>query len=144
MVEIHVQRTIAAPVEKVFDWLADPVNLNTAPLVLKSGWSKDTKGPGVGAVREVLGTGMWFREDITAYDRPRSYTYLIVRSVPAFDHDGGTLTFTPSGDGTHVDWLSNYTHPAYAGGRLMELISRPLLRLNFAAILAACDKALAG
>lgn len=142
MVEIHVQRTIAAPAEQVFDWLADPVNLATAPLVLKSAWTKDTKGPGVDAVREVLGTGMWFREDITAYDRPHSYAYLIVRSVPAFDHDGGTLTFTPSGDGTHVDWLTNYTHPRYAGGKVMELVSRPLLRLNFLAILAACDKAL--
>ena len=29
--------------------------------------------------------------------------------VPA-DHEGRTLTFTPPGDGTHVDWLSNYTH----------------------------------
>jgi len=145
MVEIHVRRTIAAPVEKVFDWLADPVNLRTAPLVLQSAWTKDTKGPGVGAVREVVGTGMWFREDITAYDRPRSYSYLIVRSVPAFDHDGGTLTFTPSGtssgDSTDVDWLTNYTHPVYAGGRLMELVTRPLLRWNFLAILAACDKA---
>ncbi|MDP7701258.1 MULTISPECIES: SRPBCC family protein [unclassified Mycobacterium] len=146
MVEIHVQRTIAAPVERVFDWLADPVNLATAPLVLKSAWSKDTKGPGVGAVREVLGTGMWFREDITAYDRPHSYSYLIVGAFPAFDHDGGTLTFTPSGsssgEGTHVDWLTNYTHPVHAGGKLMQLVSRPLLRVNFLAILAACDKAL--
>ncbi|MBI2700654.1 polyketide cyclase [Mycobacterium gordonae] len=142
MVEVHVQRTIAAPVETVFDWLADPVNLVTAPLVLKSAWTKQTKGPGVGAVREVIGTGMWFREDITAYDRPHSYSYLIVRSVPAFDHDGGTLTFTPSGEGAHVDWLTHYTHPGYAGGRLMETVTRPLLRWNFLAILAACDKAL--
>ncbi|MHA7652413.1 SRPBCC family protein [Mycobacterium sp. ML4] len=142
MVEIHVQRTIAAPVEQVFDWLADPVNLGTAPLVLKSGWAQDTRGPGVGAVREVVGTGMWFREDITAYDRPHSYTYLIVRSVPAFNHEGGTLTFTPSGDGTHVDWLTNYTHPVYAGGKLMESVTRPLLRWNFLAILGACEKAL--
>ena len=27
-----------------------------------------------------------------------------MRSFPAFDHDGGTLTFTPTGGGTHVDW----------------------------------------
>ncbi|WP_205873561.1 SRPBCC family protein [Mycobacterium camsae] len=147
MVGIHVRRTIAAPVEKVFDWLADPANLRTAPLVLRSAWTKDTKGPGVGAVREVVGTGMWFREDITAYERPRSYSYLIVRSVPAFDHDGGTLTFTPSGTSsgecTDVDWLTDYTHPVFAGGRLMELVTRPLLRWNFLAILDACDKAVA-
>jgi hypothetical protein len=58
------------------------------------------------------------------------------------NHDGGTLTFTPSGDGTHVDWLTNYTHPLYAGGKLMEAASRPALRSSFLAILAACAKEL--
>jgi uncharacterized protein YndB with AHSA1/START domain len=142
MVEIQLERTIAAPVEQVFDWLADPANLAAAPLALKGGWAKGSSGPGVGAVRQVTAVGTWFREEITAYDRPHSYTYLIVRSVPAFNHEGGTLTFMPSGDGTHVDWLTNYTHPAYVGGKAMEKISRPLLRSSFLAILNACAKAL--
>jgi hypothetical protein len=110
--------------------------------VLKAGWAKGSSGPGVGAVREVIPLGTRFREEITAYDRPRSYSYLIVRSFPPFNHEGGTLTFTPSGEGTHVDWLSNYTHPAYAGGKPMEAVSRRLLRSSFLAILAACSKAL--
>jgi uncharacterized protein YndB with AHSA1/START domain len=142
MVEIHLERTIAAPVERVFDWLADPANLAAAPLVLKSGWAKDSSGTGAGAVREVTGVGTWFREDITAYDRPHSYSYLIVRSFPPFNHDGGTLTFTASGDGTQVDWLTKYTHPARAGGQLLEAISVRLLRSSFLAILNACAKAL--
>jgi uncharacterized protein YndB with AHSA1/START domain len=142
MVEIHVDQTIAAPVEQVFDWLADPANLAAAPLALKAGYAKGSTGPGAGAVREVTGVGTWFREEITAYDRPRSYSYLIVRSFPPFNHEGGTLTFTASGDGTHVDWLSNYTHPVHAGGKLMEAVSYRLLRSSFLAILAACAKAL--
>jgi hypothetical protein len=68
----------------------------------------------------------WFREEITAYDRPRAYSYCVVRSIPPFDHEGGTLTFTPSTDGTRVDWLTSYTHPAHAGGKLLEAISRHL------------------
>ena len=128
MVELHVERTIAAPVERVFDWLADPASLAAAPLVRKASWAKGSSGPGTGALREVTALGTRFREEITAYDRPRSYSFLIVRSFPPFNHEGGALTFTPSGDGTHVEWLSNYTHPAHAGGKLMEAVSRRLLR----------------
>jgi uncharacterized protein YndB with AHSA1/START domain len=142
MVEIHLQRDIAAPVDQVFDWLADPPNLAAAPLALRARYAKDSSGPGPGSVREVTGAGTWFREEITAYDRPRSYTYLIVRSFPPFIHDGGTLTFTATSEGTHVDWLTNYTHPAWAGGKLLESVSRPLLRSSFVAILDACAKAL--
>ena len=142
MVEIHLERTIAAPVEQVFDWLADPANLAAAPLALRGRYAKDSPGPGAGAVREVIAVGTWFREEITAYDRPRSYSYLIVRSFPPFNHEGGTLTFTASGDGTRVDWLSNYTHPARAGGKLLEAVTYRLLRSSFRAILDACARAL--
>jgi len=143
MVGLHVERTIAAAPERVFDWLADPASLTAAPLVLKAHWASGAV-PGAGALREVTGLGMWFREEITAYDAPRSYSYLIVRSFPAFDHDGGTLTFTPSADGTHVDWDTSYTHPARAGGKAFERVSAPLLRMSFGAILAGCAKALEG
>jgi uncharacterized protein YndB with AHSA1/START domain len=142
MVEIHLERAIEAPVEQVFDWLADPPNLAAAPLALRGRYAKDSPGPGAGAVREVTAVGTWFREEITAYDRPRSYSYLIVRSFPPFNHEGGTLTFTASGDGTRVDWLSNYTHPAWAGGKLLEAVTYPMLRSSFRSILDACARAL--
>ena len=142
MVKLHVERTIAASPERVFDWLADPANLTAAPLALRAGFAKGSSGPGVGALREVTGLGMRFREEITAYDAPRSYSYRIVRSFPAFDHEGGTLTFSPSGDGTHVDWVTTYTHPARAGGKAMEAVSSRLLRSSFLALLAGCAKAL--
>ena len=142
MVQVHVERTIAASPERVFDWLADPANLTASPLVLKAGWAKGSSGPSVGALREVTGVGVWFREEITAYDAPQSYSYLILRSFPPSDHEGGTLTFTPSGDGTHVDWVTTYTIPARAGGKVMEAVSSPLMRSSFRGILAGCAKAL--
>jgi uncharacterized protein YndB with AHSA1/START domain len=143
MVQLYVERTIASSPERVFDWLVDPANLTAAPLVLRAGWAKGSSDhPGVGALREGMAVGMWFREEITAYDAPRSFSYRIVRSFPANDHEGGTLTFTPSGDGTHVGWVNSYTHPARAGGKVMDAVTSRLFPLNFRAILAGCAKAL--
>jgi uncharacterized protein YndB with AHSA1/START domain len=123
MVQVHVERTIAASPERVFEWLTDPVNLTSAPLFLKSRWRDDSTPPGVGAVREVSVAGVWLREEVTAYDAPRTYSYRVVRSFPACEHEGGTITFTPSGEGTHVDWISTFTIPARGGGKLTEAIS---------------------
>ena len=142
MVELYVERTIAAPPQAVFDWLADPVNLTAAPLALRAGFTKGTSAAAAGARRWVVGAGMWFEEEITTYDRPRSYSYLILRSFPPFNHEGGTLTFTPASDGTHVGWRTVYGHPVYAGGKVLEALSFRLLRSNFAAVLAGCAKAL--
>lgn len=142
MIELHVARTIAASQQDVFDWLAEPVNLTTAPLILRAGWAPGTSGPGVGAVREATAVGMWLREKITAFDRPHSYSYRIIRSFPTMEHDGGSLTLTPTSTGTHVVWVSSLTYPTRAGGRVTEAITAPLFRSGFRAILGSCAEAL--
>jgi hypothetical protein len=142
VVEIHVERTIAAPQDRVFDWLVDAANLTAAPLILRAAWAKGTSRPTAGAVRNVVAAGIWLREEYTAYDAPRSYSYRIVRAVPAIDHEGGTLALTPTGDGTHVDWDTAFTHPAWVGGKALEAVTGPAIRSSFVAILAACAKAL--
>ena len=143
MVHVHEQRTIAASPERVFDWLLDPANLTVSPMFRKACWAEDSSGPGVEATREITGFGNWAHEQITAYDAPRSCSYLAVRSFPPSRHDGGTLTCTPSGGGTHVDWVSAYTLPARSGGKVIEVLTAPLIRwLTFRAILAGCAKAL--
>ncbi len=141
MVEIHVERTIAASVEQVFDWLADPAALTAAPLALRARWAKGSTGPGVGAVRIVTAAGTSF---VRRSPRSTGRTVTPTSSFGRFPRSSTTAArwVTPSGDGTHVDWLTNYTHPAYAGGKLMEKISRPMLRSSFLAILAGCAKAL--
>jgi uncharacterized protein YndB with AHSA1/START domain len=140
--EIHVERTIAAPQDRVFDWLADVANLTAAPLTLRAVWAKGTTGPGQGAVRNVIAAGMWLRERYTAYDAPRSYSYRIFSSVPPINHDGGTLTVSAAGDGTHVDWDTAYTHPAWVGGTALEAVTGRAIRSGFVAILDGCAKAL--
>lgn len=142
MVAIEVHRSIAAPPERIFDWLTDPVNLTAAPLFLRAGWVRGVSGPGVGARREVVVLGAWLREEITAWDAPRSYSYRVIRSVPPSDHQGGTVTVTPSGEGADVTWATAYTVPALGGGKVVEAVTLPVFRWSFRAILDGCAKAL--
>lgn len=143
MVELTVERTIAAPADEVYAWLIDPANLTRAPLALTARW---TSGNGeAGSVREVLALGLWAREKIVAADPPHHYEYLILTSVPAIDHRGGTITLTAGDDGTTaVRWTSDYTHPARGGGKPMAAITSRLLPRSFAAVLAACAHDLEG
>lgn len=142
MVRLQVQRVIAASPERVFDWLIDPANLTSAPLFLRAGWARGFSGPGVDAIREVVVVGAWLREVITALDAPRSYSYLVLRSFPPGSHEGGTITVTPSHDGTLVEWATAYSIPTRAGGRVTEAVTERLFRSSFRAILAQCAKVL--
>jgi len=146
MVTITVERTIAAPPDEVFAWLNDSSNYTAAPLCLREKRTRDGEGApyGVGAIREVLGVGAWFREEITAYEPPHTFSYLIVKSVPAFDHQGGTITVTPVSAGAQVHWTTSFTHPGGIAGRALERVTEPLLRTAFNGILTACEQKLAG
>lgn len=142
MVTAYVERLIDAPPERVFAWLADPRNLTAAPLILTAGWAKSSPQPGVGALRDATAVGMWLREEITAYDPPHRYSYRIIRSVPIFDHEGGTLTFEPKDGSTRVSWSTTYTHPIYSGGKALEILTSRLLPWNFRVVLDSCARAL--
>jgi uncharacterized protein YndB with AHSA1/START domain len=138
--QAHVERTIAASPERVFAWLLDPATLTVSPWFRKATWV-NSSNPGVGATRELRGFGFWVHEQITAYDAPRSCSYRVVKGFPPA-HQNGTLTCTPSADGTHVDWVSDYTIPARGGGKVLEVLTAPLIcSLAFRAILAGCAKA---
>ncbi|MFI5719141.1 SRPBCC family protein [Nocardia sp. NPDC051750] len=103
---ITVERTIPAPIDKVFDWFADSRNYARSPFVLRNRWARpgDAAPYGIGAVRVHLWVIGWFRERITAYNAPHSFEYLVERSVPPARHGGGSMTFTEVPGGTRVVW----------------------------------------
>lgn len=142
MVVVHVERTIDAPPERVFAWLADPGNLRTAPLIVRAKWGSGSPPGGVGAFREAVAVGMWLREEITAFDPPLSYSYRIRRSIPVFVHQGGSVTVTPVDEGARVTWVTEYTHPRYSGGKALEGLTARLLPWNFRAVLDCCAEVL--
>ncbi|HSV41475.1 MAG TPA: SRPBCC family protein [Nocardioidaceae bacterium] len=146
MVTFVIERTISAPQDEVFAWLNDSSNYTAAPLCLREKRTRDgVDAPyGKGAMREVTGAGAWFREEITSFDPPREFGYLIHKSFPTIEHKGGAIRVEPVPGGSHVTWTTEFTVPLRGGGKAFERLAGPLLRTAFGQILAACDKQLAG
>jgi hypothetical protein len=144
MREIHVVHHFAAAPDRVFAALADHQAFLTAGNVRCRLQREGTAHrDGVGAVREVEGDGLRFIEDITAFDPPRHYEY-VIRSMTRANggkvplrHERGWLDFTPEGDGTRVDWHTRIhaTIPLLGPLLVEPLVARKLERA-FTALLA--------
>ena len=108
MKTITVTRTINAPIEKVFDLLADHANYKKHFGVKESKLIREGKPDrnGLGAVRYIDAGLMNFEEEITFYDRPRGYDYLITKCSAPLEHEGGSIRFESVGNATRVTWTS--------------------------------------
>ena len=108
MKTITVIRTIPAPIEKVFDLLADHGNYQANFGVKESRLLKEGRPDknGLGAVRYIDSGPIRFEEEITLYDRPRRYDYLIIKCSAPLEHQGGSIRFESVGNATKVTWTS--------------------------------------
>jgi uncharacterized protein YndB with AHSA1/START domain len=145
MRSVHVTRTIPAPAEKVFDLLADHANYDrfraiNGSKLLREG---DPAPNGVGALREIKVRPLTFEEEITAYERPTRLDYLIVKLNVPFQHDGGSITLSPDGDATHVDWRSTFSVPTPVIGGAQEVVWQPVLARGFRRVLEDVERMLA-
>ncbi|HWB65797.1 MAG TPA: SRPBCC family protein [Mycobacteriales bacterium] len=113
----------AAPVERVFDLLADGAGWSrwAGPAVRHSSWAREgTPAPGgVGAIRR-LGSkrGFAVSEEIVAYDRPHHLAYRIV-SPPVVRDYLADVHLTPEGDGTRIAWSATFDQRWPGTGRIL-------------------------
>lgn len=143
MREIHVVHQFAAAPERVFAALSDHQAFLTAGNVrCRLQREGSAHRDGVGAVRDVEGDGLRFVEDITAFDPPRHYEY-VIRSMTRANggalplrHERGWLDFTPTAGGTRVDWHTRiHATIPLLGPLLIEPIVARKLERAFTALL---------
>jgi Polyketide cyclase / dehydrase and lipid transport len=110
MPQIHVNAYIHASPDDVFALVSDHVRFLEA-----TGASRVTitrlghdEPNGHGCLREVRGKGIRLLEEITAFERPARIDYQIVESTLPIQHRGGSMRFIARGDGTEVDWRSDF------------------------------------
>ena len=142
MYTIHVHVTIDAPLEQVFEAIADHEHFLSGPNMScrLTNEGAEHRG-GVGAVREVTADGSAFTEEITAYDPPRHYEYMVRsltnakgKSVP-LRHERGWLDFREAGNGTQVDWYSRFAVTTPIVGWFVERLLGPRAASGFRKLL---------
>ena len=145
MQTITVTRVIPAPVEKVFDVLADHANYKSFPGVKESRLVREGKPDrnGLGAVRYIAAGPLTFEEEITAYDRPRRFDYLITKCSAPLEHQGGSLRFEAIGGGTLVTWTSVMRVKVPVIGGLLTKVMAGKLGQAFGSMLKETERRLA-
>lgn len=141
MTVIRVTRTIPASPERAFAALTDHASFSALPGLNATLITEGDPSPnGLGAVRRMGGAGVWFDEEVVAWDPPRSYSYRITAGTFAIEHDGGTVTIRPSGSGCDVEWKTAITYPPGLKGRAMAALVTPIVRVSLERLLAFAAK----
>jgi len=141
---VRVERTIAAPVEDVFEMLTDHAGyarfrgVRSAEL-LREG---ELDPNGTGAMRRVVIGPIRLDEEITGFERPRRMDYVIRDMNVPFDHEGGTIAVEGDATRAHVDWTSTFRVPMRGEG-LFTAIAAAAIRAGFVGMLAEIEKKLA-
>ncbi|MEV0295056.1 SRPBCC family protein [Nocardia sp. NPDC050710] len=145
METITVERVVAAPIDKVFEWLAEADNYPRSRVVLRERLVQQGDGAPYGrdAIRVLIWVIGWFRERITAYRPPHEFEYLVERSFPPSRHEGGRLTFTEVPGGTRVVWTTTAEmRLPFGAAAVTRLLVAPVISFVFGRVLAAADRAL--
>jgi uncharacterized protein YndB with AHSA1/START domain len=145
MKTITVTRTIPAPIEKVFDLLADHGNYKANFGVKESRLLKEGKPDrnGLGAVRYIDSGPIRFEEEVTHYDRPRRFDYLITKCSAPLEHQGGSVRLESVGSATRVTWTSVMRVKVPLLGGLLTRILANKIGQAFGSMLKAVEVRLA-
>lgn len=110
MPDIAIDRTLDAPIDKVFEAMSDHARYDRFRSITKSALLREGDGDpnGNGAVRSLRAGVARFDEEISAFDRPNRFDYLIVKTNLPLRHEHGSVRFEPAGSGTRVLWTSTF------------------------------------
>ena len=104
-----VRRFIAASPEEVFDLVADNSAWGRWAIGIESEREAEGEGhpDGVGAIRKVGRPPVESREQITAFDPPRSLSYKLLTGLPLQDYEA-TVSVEPVAEGSLLTWAGSF------------------------------------
>lgn len=137
MVSLEVRVRFRAPPDRVFALVSDHERFFTGFPVrsvrLSQAGLSDRNG--LGAVREICGTGICFVEEIVLFEPGVAYEYRVRKiNIPA-RHEFGRLDFLPCAEGTEVVWRTRYAILTPVAGPVLSRLAAPVFRSLFTTLL---------
>ncbi|BBY31854.1 SRPBCC family protein [Mycolicibacterium sediminis] len=139
-----MRRSVAAPIDDVFDWMADGSNWATVRGMFYSR-VHPADGPepyGVGSLRDFASFGSKVTEVVTRFERPHCIGYRALSSIPPIRHDGGSITFRAIPGGTEVCWTTTLTLKVPVLADVLTRLFLPLVRIGMVNVTATAERAL--
>ena len=143
MKTVSVRRTIAAPIDDVFDWLVDGTKWTSVRGMIYSR-VRPADGPeplGVGSVREFASVASKVTEVVTAFERPHLMSYQALSTMPPSHHDGGSITFREVPGGTEVCWTSTLGVRAPVLSEVLTRVFAAMVKLGMVNMMRAAERA---
>ena len=135
---VRVERHLDAPPGAMFEILCDHARYDRFDGIRRSelvrAGSPDPNG--LGAVRHVWLGPFRFEEEVTRFDPPHRFDYLIreVRTLP-FRHTGGSIELASQDRGTRALWTSTFEVPIPVVGGIVDRIFAARLARGFGGVL---------
>lgn len=111
MQTIDITETVALPIERAFELLADHANYQRFPGITRSELLQagEPAPNGRGAVRRVSLGDVVLDEEITDFQPPKTLAYRVIASKPIrVEHEGGVIELTTVPEGTEIRWRSTF------------------------------------
>jgi uncharacterized protein YndB with AHSA1/START domain len=141
MASFTLDRTIAAPIETVFDVLTDHRSYARITPLRSSTLERegDPAPNGVGAVRVLKVAGPPIREEVTEFSSPSRFAYKMLSGAPVKSHTG-TVDLTSSGSGTRLSWRVDSTPSIPVPAPLWAATVKPVINMLLRAVVRESER----
>ena len=141
MATLDFSRTIAAPLETVFEVATDHRRMPEFTRFRSVELEREGEPApnGLGAIRVMRLIGPPVREEVVAFEAPHRFSYRMLSGVPVRDHVG-TIELTAVDAGTRMSYLLETTPDVPVGGFAVIAVMRSVVENIAAGIASEAEK----
>jgi ligand-binding SRPBCC domain-containing protein len=126
MASFKIQRTMKAPLKKVWDAADFTKSVGISKVEVRD--DGDPEKNNVGFTRAVTSGNRTVIERLLSVDPMKCYTYTLCEGAPVKEDYLGIVEFTQEGDATKISWSTNFTPKIPGTGWISALVIKSVVK----------------